>query len=277
MVSHSSEGPHDASGPGSGPGSASSAGALPRSALLALWLRAVRLGDDDGLGRLLRAVQRDDEPHVVSGALGDLRLEDLAGAWAGDAREVVALAPVPGDVAGVPPETAARATDAGECVVVTTSSGSWALVPEVTEFGSDLEPGHLVSWHVTSVGPWSTRVLGALGTLAEAERDLRTALLLATRALDELDVARWRDDAAGAIADLRAGGAPTWQLPATVPPRAVQVLTQAVRLRAIVDLATADDGGSVNLWQADQRSTALREVDRASRHAVGAATLWIAS
>ncbi|MDF9877229.1 hypothetical protein [Cellulosimicrobium cellulans] len=277
MVSHSSEGPQDASGPGSGPGSASSAGALPRSALLALWLRAVRLGDDDGLARLLRAVQRDDEPHVASGALGDLRLEDLAGAWAGDAREVVALAPVPGDVTGVPPEAAARATDAGECVVVTTSSGSWALVPEVTEFGSDLEPGHLVTWHVTSVGPWSTRVLGALGTLAEAERDLRTALLLATRALDELDVARWRDDAAGAIADLRAGGAPTWQLPSSVPPRAVQVLTQAVRLRAIVDLATADDGGSVNLWQADQRSTALREVDRASRHAVGAATLWIAS
>ncbi len=218
MVSHSSEGPHDATGPGSGPGSASSAGALPRSALLALWLRAARLGDDDGLARLLRAVQRDDEPHVVSGALGDLRLEDLAGAWAGDAREVVALAPVPGDVAGVPPEAAARATDAGECVVVTTSSGSWALVPEVAEFGSDLEPGHLVTWHVTSVGPWSTRVLGALGSLAEAERDLRTALLLATRALDELDVARWRDDAAGALADLRAGGVPAWQLPRVRPP-----------------------------------------------------------
>ncbi|MTG89135.1 hypothetical protein GJV82_09270 [Cellulosimicrobium sp. BIT-GX5] len=240
-------------------------------------MRASRLGDDEGLARLLRAVQRDDEPHVVSGALGDVRLEDLAGAWAGDAREVVALAPVPGDMSGVPPEAAARATDAGECAVVTTSAGAWALVPEVTEFGSDLEPGHLVTWHVTPVGPWSMRVHGAVGTLGEAERDLRTALLLATRALDDLDVARWRDDAAGAIADLRAGGAPTWQLPASVPPRAVQVLTQAVRLRAIVDLATADDGGAVNLWQADQRSTALREVDRASRHAVGAATFWAAS
>lgn len=277
MVSHSSGGPHGAPQPASGPGSASSAGALPRSALLALWLRAARLGDDDGTARLVRAVERDDEPHVVSGPLGDVRLADLAGAWAGDAREVVALAPVPGDVSGVPPEAAAHATDAGECVVVTTSSGSWALVPEVTEFGSDLEPGHLVTWHVTQVGPWSARVLGAVGSLPEAERDLRTALLLATRALDELDVARWRDDAAGAIADLRAGGAPTWQLPPGVPPRAVQVLVQAVRLRAIVDLATADDGGSVNLWQADQRSTALREVDRASRHAVGAATLWTAT
>ncbi|WP_158068926.1 hypothetical protein [Cellulosimicrobium sp. CUA-896] len=53
------------------------------------------------------------------------------------------------------------------------------------------------------------------------------------------------------------------------------MLEQAVRLRAIVELATVDDGGAVNLWQADQRSTALREVDRASRRAVGAATLWV--
>ncbi len=78
-------------------------GCPPRSALLALWLRAARLGDDDGTARLVRAVERDDEPHVVSGALGDVRLADLAGAWAGDAREVVALAPVPGDVSGVRP------------------------------------------------------------------------------------------------------------------------------------------------------------------------------
>src|SRR5690606_41275843 len=105
----------------------------------------------------------------------------------------------------------------------------------------------------------------------------RAARRVARGARDALDVARWREGAAGAIADLRAGGAPTRQLPASVPPRAVQVLTQAVRLRAIVDLATADDGGAVNLWQADQRSTALREVDRASRHAVGAATFWAAS
>ncbi len=268
MVSHSSHDP--------GAGSASGTGALPRSALLALWLRSSPPhGDDDGLARLLRGVQRDDEPHVVTGALGDVRLEDLAGAWAGDVRAVVALAPAPGDVTGAPPEVGPRATDVGECVVATTSSGSWALVPEVTEFGSEIEPGHLVSWHVTPVGPWTTRALGAVGTVSEAERELRTALLLATRALDDLDVARWREDAADAIAGLRSGGAPTWQLPRTVDVRAVQVLTQAVRLRAIVDLATADDGGAVNLWQADQRSTALREVDRASRHAVGAATLWI--
>ncbi|MFC8921641.1 hypothetical protein [Cellulosimicrobium sp. NPDC057127] len=265
MVSHSSDGP--------GAGSASAPGALPRSALLALWLRSSQAGDEV-LARAVRAVERDDEPHVVSGALGDVRLSDLVGAWSGATSAVVALAPVPGDVTGVPPEAAAAATDVGECVLVTTPAGSWALVPEVTEFGSELEPGHLVTWHVTAVAPWATRVLGAAGTLAEAERELRTALLVATQALDTLDVARWREDAAEAIAGLRSGGAPGWQLPRDLDARAVRVLEQAVRLRTIVELATVDDGGAVNLWQADQRSTALREVDRASRRAVGAATLW---
>ena len=42
-------------------------------------------------------------------------------------------------------------------------------------------------------------------------------------------------------------------------------------------LATADDGGAVNLWQADQRSTALREVDRAARRAMSAATATVAA
>jgi len=270
VVSHSST--------GHGAGSASAAGALPRSALLALWLRAARpaTADDAALERAVRAVERDDEPHVVTGDLGDVRLADLVGAWSGSTTAVVALAPVPGDVTGVPPEVAAEATDVGECALVTTPAGSWGLSPEATEFGSDLEPGHLVTWRVRAVAPWTTRVLGTTGTLGEAERELRTALLVATQALDALDVARWREDAAGAIAGLRSGGAPSWQLPAALDGRAVRVLEQAVRLRAIVDLAVADDGGAVNLWQADQRSTALREVDRASRRAIGAATLWVA-
>ena len=55
------------------------------------------------------------------------------------------------------------------------------------------------------------------------------------------------------------------------------MLASAARLRAIVTLATADDGGAVNLWQADQRSTALREVDRAARRALSAATATLAA
>jgi hypothetical protein len=52
----------------------------------------------------------------------------------------------------------------------------------------------------------------------------------------------------------------------------VRVIGSALRLRAIVDLATADDGAAVNLWQADQRTTALRDVDRAARRALAVAT-----
>ena len=61
-------------------------------------------------------------------------------------------------------------------------------------------------------------------------------------------------------------------LPEDVPQRNVTVLTMAARLRAIVALATQNDGGATNLWQADQRTTALREVERAARRALSAAT-----
>ncbi|NKY40086.1 hypothetical protein HGA02_11250, partial [Cellulomonas septica] len=57
--------------------------------------------------------------------------------------------------------------------------------------------------------------------------------------------------------------------------RRVRVLASAARLRGIVALATQDDGGAVNLWQADQRSTALREVDRVARRAMAAAATSI--
>ena len=57
----------------------------------------------------------------------------------------------------------------------------------------------------------------------------------------------------------------------------VRVLTSAARLRAIVALAAQDDGAAVNLWQADQRSTALRGcVDRMARRAMSAAATTLA-
>ena len=106
----------------------------------------------------------------------------------------------------------------------------------------------------------------------DAERELRQGLLQATEALVRLDVARWRPDAAESVAALRGPRAAAWRLPdrARRPP-ARGVLASAARLRAIVALATQDDGAAVNLWQADQRSTALREVDRMARRAMAAA------
>ncbi|ACZ30457.1 hypothetical protein Xcel_1426 [Xylanimonas cellulosilytica DSM 15894] len=244
---------------------------LPRSAVLALWLQAERPAP----GVVVRCVQGDDEPHTVTGLPGfgeiDAGLKDLVEAWTAGTREVVALQPAAGDPAGVPAAATTAATTAGECVAVTTAAGSWVAVPQVTTFGSALEPGHLVQWQVLAVPPWSTAVAGALGSLADAERELRTSLVTATEALDAIDVARWRDDAADAIEAVRTSSTESWPVP-PLDGRRARVLQLATRLLAIVDLATDDDGGAVNLWQVDQRSTALREVERTARHALAAAT-----
>lgn len=239
---------------------------------LALWLAAPLTGRA-AVRHAASAVQLDDEPHVVRGLPGqdgDADLEALLRTWAGRTDEVAALLPVPGDL-GVPADVAALVAEAGECVLVLVDDGAWALVPEVVAFGSPDDLGHLVTWHVRAL-PWARTLVGPVGTLAESEHELRTVLREAVSALDDLDVAHWRPEAAAALARWRTdtGLGP---VPDGLDPRAVRVLVEALRLRSIVALATQDDGGAVNLWQADQRSTALREVDRASRRAVAAATL----
>lgn len=209
----------------------------------------------------------DDGAHAPAEGLTGLLL-----AWSLPGVAVAAVLPVPGDVAGVPAQISAAAVDAGECVLVETPAGSYAAVPEVEVFGSASEPGHLVTWRVAPVVSWRLGVVSAIGSLADAERELREALRTATEALDRLDVARWRDDAVAALASLRAEP-DARSLPPGLEPRRARVLGLAARLRVIVDLATADDGGAVNLWQADQRSAALRHVDHAARRAMCAATL----
>ncbi|WP_035061876.1 hypothetical protein, partial [Cellulomonas bogoriensis] len=184
--------------------------ALPRSAVLALWL-AHGPGDPGAVG----AVQEDDEPHTVHAPDLDPSVTDLPGllsAW-GTVGRCVALLPAPGDVTGVPAQVTGSAVEAGECLLVHARGRSWAAVPDVTPFGSPQEPGHLVRWDVTAVDDWTVRVPGTVGTLPEAERTLREALMTATEALTSLDVARWRPDAAAALQLLRSGDDPGWALP----------------------------------------------------------------
>lgn len=250
---------------------------LPRSVVLALWLA------QDGVDRaaMARAVQVDDEPHTVRATVDgtehlDGPLSLLLDVCGPGPRDVAALVPAPGDASGAPPAVSTAATTAGEALLVRSERACVAAVPGVERFGSDLEPGHLVTWEVHGVADWRTTVLGTAGSLADAERDLRQGLLDATEALVRLDVARWRPDAAEQIAGLRDLDLPAWRLPSGIEGRRVRVLASAARLRGIVALATQDDGGAVNLWQADQRSTALREVDRVARRAMAAAATSIA-
>lgn len=252
---------------------------LPRSVLLALWLAEPGPGAGP-VQRTLDAVQGDDEPHRVEvvGAtppgLGEegAMLADLVAAWASGPRTVAAVLPAPGDPAGVPAAVAGPAQEAGEAVLISTADGDFAAVPRVEVFGSVYEAGHLVTWRVHAVPAWQHALVGHVGTLAEAERELTTALARATEALTTLDVARWRPDAADRIAALRSTPDARGVLPPGLEPRRVRVIGSALRLRAIVDLATADDGAAVNLWQADQRTSALRDVDRAARRALAVAT-----
>nr|WP_276582441.1 hypothetical protein [Cellulomonas sp. RIT-PI-Y] len=255
---------------------------MPRSVLLALWLAEPSPGSGP-VQRLLDAVQGDDEPHRVTtpapaatdgpaSGTEPATLADLVAVWASGPRTVAAVLPAPGDPSGAPAAIAGAAQDAGEAVLVSTPDGDWAAIPRVEAFGSVYEPGHLVTWEVSRVPAWQHALIGQVGTLREAERELTGALSRATEALTSLDVARWREDAAEQIAALSRGADAGWTLPPGLEQRRVRVLTTAARLRAIVDLATGDDGAAVNLWQVDQRSTALRDVDRAARRALAAAT-----
>lgn len=249
---------------------------LPRSALLAAWGTAALTGGASA-DQARAAVQGGDEPHTVTvrpgaplgacdgGSVTDL-ITELRSIGTRGLRVVL---PVPGDVLGLPGPAAlnAEALDAGECVV-TVGGPELALVPEVQEFGSAWEPGAHVTW---TVHPAAASAATDFGSVAEAERHLREALADGIAALDDLDVARWREDAADAIDELRHGAGPARRLPPGTSPRAVRVVDLAWRVRGIAELAADDEGGAVTGWEVGTRAATLRELASIGRRALVAA------
>jgi hypothetical protein len=249
---------------------------LPRSAVLALWAGPVLTGRANA-GALLRAVHGDDEPHEIATAdaagLGTVaapgRLAELLQALREQrVRALRLVLPVPGDPTALPGPRAVNeaAIEAGECLV-TVGGPPLAMVPEVFEFGSVYEPGHEVTWHVMDC---AAPVSPLVTTVGEAERELLDALRHATAVLTDLDVARWRPDAAELIDGLRHTG-PTSLVPESTPPRAARVLDLAWRVRSIVELAREDDGAAVSGWEATRRADELRHLDTVGRRALVAA------
>jgi hypothetical protein len=254
---------------------------LPRSVLLATWGTAVLTGGAS-VASAVAAVTGDDEAHEVTpppggrdttgwewsaglaGLLEALRAEGIAG--------LRVVLPAPGDALGLPgpADFNVAALEAGECVVAEPSSQGpwWGVVPTIIPFGSEYEPGTMVTWNVLPVA--SRRSVDTDG-VAEAERALRQAMRQVTEELVRLDVARWRQDAADRLAGLRKAMLPAGLLPPTTPPRCVQVLATAARVRAIVALACEDDGAAVSGHEAVRRAEALRGLDAVSRRAVAAA------
>ena len=96
----------------------------------------------------------------------------------------------------------------------------------------------------------------------------RVALVEATQALVELDVARWRPEIADVLTDLRRSGV---RLPKGVPPRLLETVERASLCLEIVALAREDDGAAVSSYEIAARRAALDPLDRAARHALVAA------
>jgi hypothetical protein len=221
--------------------------ALPHSAVLAWWLTAWLRGHEQ-TDHVLDVLAADTQLLAGGSALDLLTIARASGAsYAG-----LAL-PVDGDPLGLggPRDFNAAAMDAGQAVV----AGTLGLVPE--------EQGETVQWRPHDA---ATRQLPDVG---EADRTLRETLLGAAGDLADLEVARWRPEAADALMNLH--HRPQVEAPLGTPPRCVDLAARGLQAWAIVDLAMVDDGGALSSFEVERRRGLLQPLGRAARRAIVAA------
>jgi hypothetical protein len=215
--------------------------ALPRSALLAVWLNAClrgSVGPDD----VADAVRAADPQHLVVGwpGAGTLSLVELPSAVlrASGTAARVAL-PVSGDLLGLRGPADFTGTGLG-------------LVPELD--------ARTVVWHAVAAG--TPPVLDP----REEGRQLRTVLVTTTTELVRLDVASWQPEIADLLLDVR--HRPDLPVPADLAPRAAEDLERAVLCLEIVQLAGVGDGGAASSYEIGERRRCLTDLDRAARRVV---------
>jgi hypothetical protein len=231
-----------------------------RSGPLAAWTTAWLTGQAPS-DEAIRAVTGTDAPHRVArpGAelvpLGQLLIE-----WRRLASQVRLVLPVPGDVRGLPgpPEFRLAALEAGEAVV----GGALGVVPAVTGHHPSSSPTTVV-WRCYQVDAAPSDPV----SVGEAQEDLTEAIRACASTLSGLDRADWALDAPSGLADARRAGEYV-NLPPGHPPRAVRLVAQAERLRAVLDLAEADPtGGALSQAGMTVRAHALRPLVIAVRRA----------
>lgn len=221
--------------------------ALPHSATLAWWLTAWLRGHEQTDHVL--DVLADDAHLLEDGSALDLLVRTRA---SGATYAGLAL-PVDGDPLGLggPRAFNAAALEAGQALV----AGGLGLVP--------VEQGETVQWQVFEAGP---RQLPDVG---EADRGLRETLVSTAGDLADLDVAKWRPEAADALMNLH--HRPALEAPLGTPPRCADLAARGLQAWAIVDLALDDDGGALSSYEVERRRGLLQPLGRAARRAVVAA------
>lgn len=221
---------------------------LPASALLAVWLDAVRAGRA-GPDDLATAVQRDDPRHLVVGLpeSGALDLVELPARLPGPVSLALAA---PGDLVGLggPPDLNRAVIEAGEAVII----GGVGLVPE--------EDARTVLWRVRPASP------APFVDERETAVHLRTTLAEVTRALVDLDVAAWQPEIPDLLMDLRRR--PVAPLPPGFDGRRAETVERAALCMTIVELARSGEGGAVSAYEMERRGAALAALGRAARHAL---------
>ena len=220
---------------------------LPHSAVMAWWLTAWLRGHEQT--DTVLDVLGDGAHFAATGSLVDL-LGDLRRSEASYAG--LAL-PVDGDPLGLggPVAFNSAALHAGQAVVV----GRIGLVPE--------EVGETVQWHAHVA---ARRQLPDVG---EADRGLRATLMATANDLSDLEVARWRPEAADALMNLHRQ--PVLDAPLGTPGLCVELAARGMQAWSIVDLALQDDGGALTSYDVERRRGVLQPLERAARRAVVAA------
>jgi len=247
-----------------------------RAALLASWGTAFLQGAAR-LEESVRAIEADDEPHLVLAApMADPQeLADVLEELRADGLTGLRLAlPVPGDLLGLtgPPALNQAALAAGEAAIgigaPTPSAGTAlpALVPDVRVFGSPGDQGYCVTWRLSEASGRHPDV----PDLAQADRDLVTAMRETTETLSRVAGSSWASDAGDMARQLRGSPQPLL-LPGGAGPRAESLAQRALRVSRIVDAARTDEGGTLTAHSAAVRSASLGPLERAARRALVAA------
>jgi hypothetical protein len=241
-----------------------------RSTRFVAWTRAWRAGlvpYDDVADEIAAG-----EDHVVADVPGtwtDVSLRDTLPMFAkllpDDLRVVL---PAAGDPVGLPGpgQFTGAALLEGEGVI----AGGYGLVPEVRDHTSGSgDVFSTVRWQFFELP--ADRAAPTGPSAAEAEADLNAALLSATSALTRLDIAQWRPELAGALAELRRQDFGT-DLPAGYDQRARRLFARATIVDRVVALADQSaPGGSITSHEARARDDVLRPLAAACRHALAAA------